>query len=338
MQCISKFKNGGINMLASIVLDRVEYVTLYTGNNGSGACTCKCPCCSQKGRDRRYQGTINQVLDMFDSLPNIKQLYIFGNPDISVDTEFCKRVAKEAVKRNIRVCFSTSGIGGKKVVTKLLDCIPKNMVDYISFSFDAITKEEMSFMKGINYPMEKALEGLDWALEEGYIVKVQPTLWSCNYMKTEEIIDFFVTRGVKWFTFHIGSLESEIYLPSHKHLIAEEIEEVHKQISNAVCNYPYIKVRCPIIYARCGSNEPNKWYCMHPERTKELLVMLTEEGIKATHTPMASNFKENLTFDISKEKSIIMESIPENNFCPYSYKLSGQTDTCCRYVSKYWNY
>jgi len=325
-------------MLTPIVLDRVEYVSLYTGNNGSGACTCKCPCCSQKGKERRYQGTINQLFELFENLPNLKQLYIFGNPDVTVDTKFCHDVIKEAVNRNIRVCFSTSGIGGEKVLIKLLDNVPKKMIDYISFSFDAITEEEMSFMKGIKYPMKKALSGLEWAIENGYTVKIQPTLWSCNYDQAGEIITFFRNKGVKWFTFHIGSLESEINLPSHQHLSPEQIKNVHEQICEAVRNHNDIKVRCPIIYSECGNDEPNKWYCMHPERAKELLVTFTENGIEATHSPMASNYKEDLSFYINKNLPILTDSIPESNFCPYSYNLAKRTDTCCRYVSKYWNY
>lgn len=324
-------------MLATFSLDRVEYVTLYTGNNGSGSCTCNCPCCSQKGRERKYQGNVNQVIELFEQLPNLKQLYIFGNPDVSVDTEFCNYVAKEAIDRNVRVCFSTSGVGGKKVLIKLLKDIPADMVDYISFSFDGTTKAEMSFMKGINYPMEKALEGVDWAVKNGYTVKIQPTLWSCNYTKVGEIIEFFHSRGIKWFTFHIGSLESGVDLPSHKHLLSEQVKEVHNQISEKV-KHSDIKVRCPIIYSQCGSNEAHKWYCMHPERTKELLVMLTEEGIKATHTPMASCFRDDLTFTLSNSNVIEVPVISECQVCPFGKQMTGQNDTFCRYISKYWNY
>lgn len=326
-------------LTASIVFERVEYVSLYTGNNGSEACTCKCPCCSQSGRERNHQGTMKQVLEMFECLPNLKQLYIFGNPDITVDTQFCHEIVKEAVKRNIHVCFSTSGVGGKKVLIKLLHNIPVNMVDYISFSFDAITKEEMSFMKGINYPMEKALEGVEWAIEQEYPVKIQPTLWSCNYTKAEEIINFFSEKGVKWFTFHVGSLETGVVLPTHQHLTPEQLKSVHNQISKAVHNHNDIKVRCPIIYYECGTNDPNKWYCMHPERAKELLVMFTEDGIKATHTPMASSFNDKLNFSIGKTNSMAqVPSISESTICPYGYNMTERKDTCCRYVSKYWNY
>ena len=271
-----------------IHLDRIEYVTLYTGDNGSMHCTCKCPCCSQKGRKRHYQGTIKQALEMFEKLPNMKQLYLFGNPDVTVDPNFCNVVMKEAIKRNIHVCFSTSGIGGKTILEKVVEGIPTTMVDYISFSFDGTTKQEMSFAKGIFYPMEKALKGLEWALNNGYAVKVQPTLWSYNYKKAGEIIGFFRHEGVKWFTFHIGSLESGIFLSSHQQLTPEQINAVHEQIAKIVKKYNDIKVRCPIIYMECGINEPQKWYCMHPDRVKELMVIFAEKEIKATHVPMAS--------------------------------------------------
>lgn len=324
--------------MAVIYLDRIEHVTLYTGNNGSAYCTCKCPCCSQKGRNRHYQGTIKQAIKMFEKLTNMKQLYLFGNPDVTVDADFCHTVIEEAVRRNIHICFSTSGVGGKKVLEKLLKGIPTEMVDYISFSFDGTTKQEMSFAKGIDYPMERALEGLEWALKKGYTVKVQPTLWSYNYTKAEEIINFFSTKGVNWFTFHIGSLETEFGLPSHRHLTPEQIKEVHNQIDKAIGKSNHtIKAKCPIIYMECGENEPQKWYCMQPEKAKKLLVIFTEKGIRATHVPMASFFNENFGFYLENDNPNIPE-IPENGICPFGKKLSGKDDTCCRYVSKYWNY
>ena len=133
-----------------ISLSNIEYVTLYTGNNGSDGCTCKCPCCSQRGRTRFYQGNLAQAIEMFEKLPNMKQLYVFGNPDVTVDTNLCHEIIKEAVKRDIHVCFSTSGVGGVYTLQKMLKDIPCELVDYVSFSFDGTTKEEMSFAKGIN--------------------------------------------------------------------------------------------------------------------------------------------------------------------------------------------
>ena len=324
--------------MSVINLDKIEYVTLYTGNNGAKFCTCKCPCCSQKGRERHYQGTMSQINVLLNKIPNIKQLYLFGNPDVSVDADFCHAVINEAVKRNIHICFSTSGVGGKEILTKLLNGISTKMVDYISFSFDGITQEEMSFSKGISYPMEKSLQGLEWAIDNGYITKIQPTLWSYNYKNVEKIICFFRNKGVKWFTFHIGSLEAGIYLPSHQHLTPNQIKCVHNQICKAVQKYNDIKVRCPIIYPECGENDKQKWYCMHPQRAKELLIILTENGIEATHAPIASLIWEDLIFRLDVEQIKDVPAIPENDFCPFSKKLSGRDDTYCRYISKYWNY
>lgn len=324
--------------MATIYLDNIEYVTLYTGDNGADFCTCNCPCCSQKGRNRHYQGTLDQAKEMFYKLPNLKQLYLFGNPDVTVDTDFCHYIMEEAINRNIHVCFSTSGVGGKNVLTKLLKNISTDMVDYISFSFDGITQQEMSFAKGISYPMEKALDGLNWARNNGYKIKVQPTLWLFNYKQTGEIIKFFINMGVNWFTFHIGSLEAEVDLPSHQHLTPEQIKEVHLQITKAVCNYKYVKVRCPIIYEECGLPDSKKWYCMHPERVKELLLMFTADGIKATHTPMASLYREDLAFVFDLKNMYDVPTIPESAICPLSEKLGHRHDTCCRYISRLWNY
>ncbi len=322
--------------MAFIDLSKIKYVTLYTGDNGSASCTCNCPCCSQKGRNRKYQGTMNQALDMFEKLPNMEQLYIFGNPDVTIDTDFCHSIIVEAVNRNINVSFSTSGVGGENTLKRLLNNISTASIDYISFSFDGTTEEEMSFSKGIAYPMEHALKGVEWAINNGYTVKVQPTLWTYNYTKTETIIDYFVSKGVTWFTFHIGSLEAEVDMPSHKHLLPEQINVVHSQIEHAVQKHKNIKVRCPIIYLQCGKNEVHKWYCMHPERIQELLITFTEKGIKATHVPMASIYRNDLSFDLGT--SVDIPAISESQHCPFSNELAGRNDTCCRYISKYWNY
>ncbi len=325
--------------MSVVNLKNIENVTLYTGNNGTDYCTCKCPCCSQKGRDRHYQGTMEQANVMFEKLPNLKQLYVFGNPDVTVDTTFCSYLLNEAVKRNIHVCFSTSGVGGEKVLMKLLEGIPPEMVDYVSFSFDGTTKEEMSFSKGISYPMEKALRGVEWTIENGYIPKIQPTLWSYNFQNVERIIEFFVNKGIKWFTFHIGSLESEVYLPTHKHLTPSQVKSVHDQINKAVNKYTDIRVKCPIIYPECGEDDKGKWHCTHPKSAKALLVIFSEDGVKATHAPIAGLLEEQLFMFRLEDQNIEVPTVSESRTtCPFSKKLSGRDNTICRYVSRYWNY
>ena len=75
---------------------------------------------------------------------------------------------------------------------------------------------------------------------------------------------------------------------------------------------------------------------MHPERINELLVIFTENGIKATHVPMASIYKDELTFDL--DISVDIPALELNKYCPFGKELSNRNDTCCRYISKYWNY
>lgn len=320
----------------AIDYSNIRYVTLYTGDNGSGACTCHCPCCSQKGRERRYQGSYEQINEMFAYLPNLQQLYILGNPDPSVDRHFCNRVMKEAISRGVRVCACTSGIGGTRVLEDMLRGVPAEMTDYISFSFDAITKREMSFFKGVKYPMDTALKGFDWALKQGYKVKVQPTLWPGNHRKVKELMEFFIKRGVTWFTFHIGSLEAGVHMKSHRHLTEKELTFVHKQIDAVVAQYPHIKVRCPNFFG--NGNDSEKYHCMKPsEQIQELLLAFTQEGIRATHMPIASAYTEKVSWLLGEEL-LGFTCFKESRRCPYSKKLTGGEPTQCRFVSKYWGY
>ena len=93
-------------------VNKVKLVALYTGNKGYKFCTCKCPCCSQKNVGGNYQGTIEQVNTLLDIFTGLTHLYLFGNPDPTVDTEFCNEAAHVAIKRGKNVSFSTSGVGG----------------------------------------------------------------------------------------------------------------------------------------------------------------------------------------------------------------------------------
>lgn len=320
--------------MAVIDISQVTNVTLYTGDNGSGACTCSCPACSQKGRERRYQGTVEQADKMFALLPNLEHIYVLGNPDPSVDAKFCNLVMREAVKRKIKVAFSTSGIGGEKVIKTLLKNIPPEMVDYCSFSYDSTTSEGMSLYKGVNYPMEYSLSGLDWAITNKYTVKVQPTLWNSNYKNVEEIIKFFRARGVKWFTFHVGSLEAGVYLPTHKHITEYQLESVHRQIDIVARTHPEIKVRCPDFFMH--EVWDGKYYCMNPSSCVELMLCFEETGkIRATHAPIAASYTNKLSWNLGEEADV--PKLKGCFKCPFSYRLTGR-ETKCRFLSKYWNY
>lgn len=313
-------------------INNIKLIALYTGNKGYDSCACKCPCCSQIGVGGNYQGNIAQIDLILDRLKGLKQLYLFGNPDPVVDTKFCNEASRLAISRNVNVSYSTSGIGGIKTLKKLLDGIKPQYVDYISFSIDSICNEKISMLKGVNFPFEYAIDGIKWAIDNGYITKIQPTLWSCNYMETYDIIDFFAKLGIKKFSFHIGSIEKNC-LSTHKHLNTTQMLNVFEQIENAVKNYK-IQVSCPIIYPECGKNNEHKWYCMNPLECHNWLVFLKENGVFATHVPIMSEFNNKFCYDITKP--IYIEPYEKKEFCPLSDCTSKQK-TLCRYISKEWD-
>lgn len=313
----------------------VNLIALYTGGKGQENCICKCPCCSQKGPIDTYQGSLKQIDEVLDIFPNLRQLYFLGNPDPAVDTEFCNQAALMTIDRGVNVSFSTSGVGGLKMLRKLLANIKPENVDYISFSIDSAIPEKMSMLKGINYPWKNALEGIDWAIKEGFIVKIQPTLWSSNYQDAYSIIDFFSSRGVKLFSFHIGSVE-KANIMTHQHLTPAQVQEVHQQINNITKKYP-VHVTCPIIYPSCGENDLNKWYCMNPLNCYNWLVFLKENGIWGTHIPIASEFDEKYSFKLESNKTIDFAEFERNDSCPFSEKTAHGSKTLCRYIAKTWN-
>ena len=323
--------------MPKIKLSDVTNVTLYTGDNSPWYCTCSCPCCSQRKREQHYQGEINQGNTLFNMLPNLKQLYIFGNPDPSVDTDFCHQIALMAMSKGIHVCISTSGIGGKYTYQRLLKGIPTSIVDYVSVSIDTVDEEKLCTLKGRKYSLMKSVDGINWLLSNGYNVKIQPTLWSSNFLDVEELMEYFIHIGVYWFTFHIGSLESGISLPTHGHLTSDELKNVHETIQRVVNRHKNkITVRCPIIYPELWDNDESKWYCMK-EFVSEIMVTFTKKGIKGTHVPMSSLFNENLSFYFEEGRDVIeLPTLEKKDICPISKELSGKSETICRYVSRYW--
>lgn len=323
--------------MPKIELSKVTNVTLYTGNNSPWYCTCSCPCCSQRKREQHYEGTLDQANIFFEMLPNLKQLYILGNPDPTVDLDFCHQIMKMAMARKINVSFSTSGIGGKVSYEKLLKGIPNSIVDYVSVSIDTVDEQKLNILKGRQYSLKKSVDGIKWLLDNGYTVKIQPTLWSSNFNDVEELMEYFIHIGVYWFTFHIGSLESGVSLPTHRHLTVNELHNVHDAIQSVVDRHKdkHISVRCPVIYPELWHNDETKWYCMKDSSITELMVTFTEKGIVATHVPMLSFFNEELSFYFKEgQDEIYLPSLKKDNICPISKELSGKNKTFCCYISR----
>lgn len=303
----------------SNLLNNVQELTLYTGTFGRKKCTCSCVGCTQENYGKihkDYQGTLKQIKTIINKLPNLKNAYILGNPDVSVDTLFCNEAAKEFIKSGKKVMFSTSGYNGSEVIKKLIDGIEPEKINYISYSIDTIDNKKLQYLKGNkNINIEEINKAIKYCLEKNIIVKIQPTIWEVNQDDYKEIIDFYSNLGIEWFTFHAGSFESlqgrNIPL---QHVSPKKWVEIIKEI-NRLAIRKDLKIKAPKIFLNNEEwenyKENNKVYCQNGG--KGLQIWMQEDGLKATFCPVLSEVIKDFTFDLEKENPKILDN--KNNNC-----------------------
>lgn len=340
------------------LLENVEELTLYTGTFGRKKCTCSCIGCTQESYGKKhkdYQGNLEQIKVIIKKLPNLKNAYILGNPDVSVDTEFCNRAAKEFIKAEKKVMFSTSGYNGVEVIKKLTKEIDAKSINYISYSVDTIDEKKLQYLKGnkkIN--LKDINEAIKYCLEKGIIVKIQPTIWEINQDDYKEIIETYSKMGIEWFTFHAGSFEAlhEKKNPL-KHVEPKKWMEIVKEI-NRLAIRENLKIKAPKIFLDEEEwqiyNKENKVYCQNGG--KGLQVWMEEDGLKATFCPVLSEVMPEFTFDLEKEepellnteknKCIVCSKCLDDNLKNQSVKKDGRefllnnkmVHNVCRYYSE----
>lgn len=287
----------------------VKSLTLYTGTHGYKGCTCKCRFCTQKFLFNvpSYQGTSEEIERIIKALPNLEDVYILGNPDISVDTEFCNHAAKMFIEADCKVMFSTSGIGGKRTMEKLLNGLPPSKVKYVSFSVDSLNKETIRFLKGVNLPLDRIEEGIEYCIQNNFPVKIQPTLWSVNQNEIESIVRYFFSKyGIKWFTFHFGSLET--YRGTENlHVSSDNIRRIHEKVKQLQQIYG-LDVKMPMNmlnkteYRFFHENYTTHCQDKHP---RDIQVWMTHKGLKASYCPIFSTvYPEDSVFDLESEDKI----------------------------------
>lgn len=300
------------------LLEGVQELTLYTGTYGRKGCTCSCIGCTQESYGRRhkdYQGTIEQIDTIIEKLPNLKNAYLLGNPDVSVDTEFCNEAAKKFIKSGKKVMFSTSGINGLEVAKKLTNGIDAKDINYISYSVDTLDNEKLQFLKGNkNINIKEINEAIKYCMDKGITVKIQPTIWEINQDDYKEIIDFYSKLGVEWFTFHAGSFEAlqgkDIPI---NHVKPQKWIEIVKDLSKIAVKKE-LKIKAPKIFLSDDEwkkyKVSNKVYCQNGG--KGLQIWMQEDGLKATFCPVLAEVMPKFIFDIEKEEPVILKD-NENN-------------------------
>ena len=298
------------------LLKNIEVLTLYTGTYGRKRCTCSCIGCTQGNIDKlskKYQGNIEQIKTIIKYLPNLKTAYILGNPDISVDTAFCNKAAKEFIKNNIKVMFSTSGYNGLETIKELTKEIEPNNIEYISFSIDTLNNKKLQYLKGNKKINIQDIENaIKYCKEKRITVKIQPTLWEINQNDYKNIINHYSNMGIKWFTFHAGSFETINNETVLRHIkptkwikIVEEINEIAKEKD--------LKAKAPRIFIEEKEDKiykkKQKMYCK--QGGKDLQIWLCENGIKATVCPILTAVYPEYIFDLEKENIKLVDQCNE---------------------------
>lgn len=301
------------------LLEKAEDLTLYTGTYGRKKCTCSCIGCTQESYGKRhkdYQGTMEQIKIIIEKLPNLKNAYLLGNPDVSVDTEFCNQAAKEFIKQGKKVMFSTSGYHGLEVVQELTKGISAKDINYISYSVDTLDNEKLQFLKGTKkIDIEEINQAIRYCLDHQIPVKIQPTLWEINQDDYREIMNYYAKLGIQWFTFHAGSFEA---LQGKKvplnHIKPEKWLEIVNEIHHIAVRKK-LKTKTPKLFLREPEWETyqreNKVYCQNGGR--DLQIWMQEDGLKATFCPILAEVSSKYIFDLEKEEPTLLKG--EKNQC-----------------------
>ena len=321
-------------------LEKVTDVTIYTGTFGKKGCTCNCIGCTQNGyitKKEKNQGHIEQIKIIIDKLPNLENAYILGNPDVSVDTNFCNQAAKEFLKNGINVMFSTSGYKALETIKILLKGLDSKYIKYISYSVDTLDKDKMRYLKGSDKLNIKEIEeAILYCKSLNVPVKIQPTLWEINQEDYIEIIENFYNKyNINWYTFHAGSFETlKNKNTGLKHIKPTKWKEIVNDIQK-IAKEKKLKIILPRIFLNkeemieCKNNIHT--YCANGGTG--LQIWLEKDNIRCTYCPLLAEVHPEFTFLIEEKMAnfisingvcAIQKETLDNNLIYSSSKKEGR--------------
>lgn len=324
------------------IRENITSLTIYTGSNGKKGCTCQCIGCSQEKYGLShpfYQGKLEQIYDVLKVMPNLKRAIILGNPDPSVDPEFCNMVSKILIQKGVRVRFSTSGFHAVRTVEKLCGDLDPSMVDYVSFSIDTIEESGLAVLKGRIISLKELEEAVNWCKARGFRLKIQPTLWTVNLDECKKIIDFFYSMGITWFSFHAGSYETfAADATVQRHADPWEWRKMVEELGR-YCQDSGISLHLPYLFL--NDDEYAEYIHKNGEmcdikKLKNTQIWLEDGYIRTTHCPLLNEvypFQYNLLGSGRYSMDIPRES---TGYCPISRQCLGK-ETAQRSVNEWGN-
>lgn len=313
---------------------------LFTGTNGRRGCTGNCVGCyvgTIEENHPMYQGNVEQVYELLELLPNLKRVLLFGNPDPSVDPEFCNVAARIFQSRGIQVLFISNGVGGLKVVKNIINGLDLSSIFEFGFSIDSLDEKINSAMRGKAISLPDVFQSIEYLKGLNINVKTSFTIWPTNMDENwDEYIKFFETRGIN-VDHGFGCVQAA--QGRIKHVPEEKILEIRKKYSD---------IRLATILANEEEYEEylsvyvakNKTKCTN---LKNITVFFTPMGIKATYlcTILSTIYPEYLVniCDLDNIKAhAFYENTINTGHCPASKQALGfestKLHTICRYYKR----
>jgi MoaA/NifB/PqqE/SkfB family radical SAM enzyme len=302
---------------------QIKTIILYTGSNGRKGCTCNCLGCyttKYSARKPYYQGNMKQVKDLISLLPNLTDVALFGNPDISVDSQFCNEVALCLQQRKIRLHFSTSGIGGADTLSVLLNGVNTSNISEVIFSVDSTNEKTNQLLKGKNISISKVIEGIEYCNSIGVRPYVLATVWNLNMEEDWMAYNkFFDKYNVINRIINFGSVDAIIdYEINSKgenglmHIPEDKVIDVRNKCLKAGMIVPYGLATDIEYEAYTQSYKP---LCSYTDDIMN--VFLEEDGIKASlNCTMLTNIHpeyivniQNVNIPVFSHTSVLSKSI-----------------------------
>lgn len=127
-----------------------------------------------------------------------------------------------------------------------LDRLKGNELDYITVSFDGITKEKHEFVRGAN-TFDRTITNLKKLINHGFNVHANLTVSGVNKDQVVDSVAFFKKLGVKEVNFHLISIIGNAKKYPAFNIYPQEWIEIRKQLEN-IKNVKGITLRIPFMY------------------------------------------------------------------------------------------
>lgn len=307
----------------------IKRLTLYTGSNGKKGCNCNCLGCSQEAYGSGtpyYQASKQDIIRLLTLLPNIQDCIILGNPDPSVDPEFCNWVAKYMINKGIRIRMSSSGLDALNVAKILFKDVNTDFVDYMSYSIDSINEKTLWRLKGRKILLSPINDAIDYCKSIGIRVKIQPTIWEINKTDYKELLPYYINKGVKWFSFHVGSLEGFTHTKNTiDHISPDEWIHIREDLKKLCAKYD-VSLHLPYLFM--NEHDFKQYKLLRGEKCQPHSLLNTQVWIepnkyRTTHCPLLREVR-NFEYDlIEMDKSKIDYSCSEKGYCPATSACLG---------------